>query len=165
LENVLILLVDVLKDLGRETEVLCHNSLGCVLDPLVQEESRVLGEVATVKHQQELGSILTQTLKGVWVTRREIPQIALLQVIDEGTTIGVESCDADLACAMSVANSGALLSIMLAHRTEHMPTRLLCASGAHESRQVLGACSHPQSPLTQAILGLSSALSNHPPQS
>jgi hypothetical protein len=157
--------MNVLKDLGRETEVLCHNGLGCVLDPLVQEESRVLGEVATVKHQQELGSILTQTLERVWVTRREIPQITLLQVIDEGTAIGVEGCDADLACAMSVANSGALPSILLAHRTEHMPTRLLCANGAHESRQALGACSRQQSPLTQAILELSSALSNHPPRS
>lgn len=39
LENVLVLLVDVLENLRRQTEVLCYNSLGCVLDPLVQEES------------------------------------------------------------------------------------------------------------------------------
>jgi hypothetical protein len=146
LENVLILLMDVLKDFRRETEVLCHNGLGGVLDPLIQEESRVLGEVATVKHQQELGPVLTQTLERVWVTRREIPQITLLQVIDEGTTIGVEGCNADLACATLVANSGAIPSILLAHRTEHMPTRLLYANGAHESRLAPGAYSHLQSP-------------------
>jgi hypothetical protein len=104
LEDVLILLMDVLEDLGRETEVLCHNGLGRVLNPLVQQECRILGEVATVKHQQELGSILAQTLEGVWVARREIPQITLLQVINEGTAISVERRDADLACAMSVAN-------------------------------------------------------------
>jgi hypothetical protein len=104
LENVLVLLMDVLKNLRRKTEVLCHDGLGCVLDPLVQQESRILGEVAAVKHQQELGSILAQTLERVWVTRREIPQIALLQVVNEGTTISVECRDADLACAMSVAN-------------------------------------------------------------
>jgi hypothetical protein len=96
--------MDVLEDLGRETEVLCHNGLGRVLNPLVQQECRILGEVATVKHQQELGSILAQTLEGVWVPRREIPQITLLQVINEGTAISVERRDADLACAMSVAN-------------------------------------------------------------
>jgi hypothetical protein len=124
--------MDVLEDLGRKAEVLCHNGLGRVLDPLVQQESRILGEVATVKHQQELGSILAQTLEGVWVTRREIPQIALLQVINEGTAISVKRRNADLACSMSVTSSGALPSILLTHRTEHMPIRLPCANGAHE---------------------------------
>jgi hypothetical protein len=90
--------MDVLKDLRRQTEVLCYNGLGCVLDPLVQEESGILGEVATVEDQQELGAIFTQALEGVWVTGREIPQIALLQVVDERTTFGVECCYANLAC-------------------------------------------------------------------
>lgn len=89
--------MDVLEDLRRQTEVLCYNSLGCVLDPLVQEESRIFRKVAAVKYQQEFGSILAQALEGVWVARWEVPQIALLQVVDEGTTIGVESCYADLA--------------------------------------------------------------------
>jgi hypothetical protein len=83
LENVLVLLVDVLEDLRRQTEVLCHNGLGCVLNPLVQKECRILGTVATVKDQQELGSVLAQALEGVRVARWEIPQIALLQVVDE----------------------------------------------------------------------------------
>lgn len=49
LENVLVLLVDVLENLRRQAEVLCYNSLGCVLNPLVQEESRILRKVAAVK--------------------------------------------------------------------------------------------------------------------
>lgn len=36
LENVLVLLVDVLKNLRRQAEVLCHDRFRCVLDPFVQ---------------------------------------------------------------------------------------------------------------------------------
>ena len=75
--------MDVLEDLRRQTEVLCYNSLGCVLDPLVQEESRIFRKVAAVKYQQEFGSVLAQALEGVWVPRWEVPQIAFLQVVDE----------------------------------------------------------------------------------
>lgn len=49
-----------------------------MLDPLVQEESRILRKVATVKYQQELGSVLTQALEGVRVARWEVPQVAFL---------------------------------------------------------------------------------------
>lgn len=65
--------MDVLEDLRRETEVLCDHGLRCVLDPFVEEESRVLGKVAAVEHEQELGSIFTQALERVWVTRWEVP--------------------------------------------------------------------------------------------
>ena len=102
LENVLVLLVDVLENLRRQTEVLCYNSLGCVLDPLVQQESRIFRKVAAVKHQEEFGSILAQALEGVRVAGREIPQVAFLQIVDEGATISVKRCDADLAFAKSV---------------------------------------------------------------
>jgi hypothetical protein len=97
LEDVLVLLVDVLKDLWRQAEVLCYNGLGCMLNPLVQEESRILGKVTTVKDQQEFGSVFTQALERVWVARWEVPQISLLQVIDERTTISVQRCNTDLA--------------------------------------------------------------------
>lgn len=129
LENVLVLLMDVLEDLRRETEVLCYNSLGCVLDPLVQEESRIFGEVATVKHQQELGSILAQALEGVWVTRWEVPQVSLLQVVDEGTAVSVQRRNANLALSMLAAILRALLTL-LAHLTGHKPIRPLYANGA-----------------------------------
>ena len=102
LENVLVLLVDVLENLRRQTEVLCYNSLGCVLDPLVQQESRIFRKVAAVKHQEELGPILAQALEGVRVAGGEIPQVAFLQIVDEGATISVKRCDADLAFAKSV---------------------------------------------------------------
>jgi len=92
--------MDVLEDLRRETEVLCYHRLGCVLDPLVQEESRILRKVATVKDQEELGAVLAQALKGVRVARWEVPQIALLQVVDERTAFSVESCYADLTWSM-----------------------------------------------------------------
>ena len=83
MENVLVLLVDVLENLRRQTEVLCYDGLGCVLDPLVQEESRILRKVAAVKYQEEFGSVLAQALERVWVARWEIPQIALFQIVDE----------------------------------------------------------------------------------
>jgi hypothetical protein len=89
--------MDVLEDLRRQTEVLCYDGLGCVLDPLVQEESRILGKVAAVEDQQEFGSVLAQALEGVRVAGWEIPEIALLQVIDEGTTVSVERGNANLA--------------------------------------------------------------------
>lgn len=73
MENVLVLLMDVLEYLGRETEVLSYHGLGCVLDPFVEKESRILGKVAAVENEQELCSILTQALERVWVTRWEVP--------------------------------------------------------------------------------------------
>ena len=78
LENVLVLLVNVLEDLRRQTEVLCYNGFGCVLDPLVQKESRIFRKVAAVKDQQELGAVLAQALERVRVARWEVPQITLL---------------------------------------------------------------------------------------
>jgi len=92
--------MNVLEDLRRQTEVLCYDSLRCVLDPLVQEESRILGKVATVKDEQELGAILAQALERVWVAGWEIPQITLLQVVDERSTFSVECRDANLAFSM-----------------------------------------------------------------
>jgi hypothetical protein len=57
-ENVLVLLVDVFEDLRWQAEVLCHHRFGRVLDPFVQKEGAVLGEITTVEDQQELGSVL-----------------------------------------------------------------------------------------------------------
>ena len=102
LENVLVLLVDVLENLRRQTEVLCYNSLGRMLDPLVQQESGILRKVAAVKHQKEFGSVLAQALEGVRVAGWEIPQVAFLQIVDEGATVCVKRCDADLAFVKSV---------------------------------------------------------------
>jgi hypothetical protein len=79
--------MDVLEDLRRQTEVLCYDGLGC----------RILGKVAAVEDQQEFGSVLAQALEGVRVAGWEIPEIALLQVIDEGTTVSVERGNANLA--------------------------------------------------------------------
>lgn len=97
LENILVLLVDVFEDLRGQTEVLSYDRLGGVLDPLVQEESRVFREITTVEDQQELGSVLAQALKGVRVAGWEVPKIAFLQVVNERATLGIECRNADLA--------------------------------------------------------------------
>jgi hypothetical protein len=62
-EDVLVLLVDVGKDLRRQTEVLCNDRLRGVFDPLVQQERRVFREIAIVEDKEKLSAVLTQTLQ------------------------------------------------------------------------------------------------------
>ena len=51
LEDVLVLLVDVLKDLRGQAEVLRDHSLGCMLEPFAQQEGGVFGETAVIEHE------------------------------------------------------------------------------------------------------------------
>lgn len=78
-------------------EVLRKHRLGRARNPIGEQECRVLGEVAVVEDEEELGAIGTEALQRVRVARWEVPEVALLEVIDKATTLGVERSDADLA--------------------------------------------------------------------
>lgn len=58
LEDVLVLLLDLRKDLWRQSEVLCDNRLGRVLNPLVQQERRILREAAAIEDQEKLSAVV-----------------------------------------------------------------------------------------------------------
>src|SRR5207302_5555977 len=52
-----------------------------------EQESRLLGEVAVVENEQEFATVGLEPLDRVGNARREIPQIALADVILEGVCI------------------------------------------------------------------------------
>ena len=47
-------------------------------EPVSQQEGRLLGEVAIIKDQDELGAVGTKALQRVGNTAGEIPQVALV---------------------------------------------------------------------------------------
>jgi hypothetical protein len=97
LENVLLRLGNSSEDLRMHAEVLSKDRLGRAPHPVREQEGRVLGEVAIVKDEEELSAIGAETLQRVGVARWEVPQVALLEIVDEAATLGVEGGDADLA--------------------------------------------------------------------
>lgn len=83
LENVLVLLLDLGKDLRRQTEVLRNNCFRGVLNPLIQQKCRILREATAVEDEKKLGAILAEPLQRVRVSRWEVPQITSFEVVDE----------------------------------------------------------------------------------
>ena len=110
LKDILVLFVNVLEHLRRQAEVLRNDRLRSVLDPLVQQKGRVFGEVAVIEDEEELRTILAQALERVRMTGGKVPQVALLEVVDERAAIGVQSRDANLACGKSVLPLTAVLA-------------------------------------------------------
>jgi hypothetical protein len=78
-------------------EVLGKNSFGRVANPVGEEEGRVFGEIAVVEDEEELGAVGAETLERVGMARWEVPQVALFEIVDEATALGVEGGDADSA--------------------------------------------------------------------
>lgn len=82
-------------------------------EPVRQDESALLGEVAVVKDEQELGAILAQTLQTMRHTAGEVPQVALLQVINEVAALIVQRRNAHLAVE-NIGPLGLLVPVQLA---------------------------------------------------
>jgi hypothetical protein len=97
LENVLLRVGRGAEDFWVDPEVLSEHGFGRVCNPVGEQEGGVLGEVAVVEDEEEFGTVRAQALQRVGVARWEVPQVALLKVIDKATALGVERGDADLA--------------------------------------------------------------------
>lgn len=99
--------------------------------PVGQNKGRLLREVAVIKDEEELGSVLTETLQRVRDTAREVPQVTLLQVVDEVAALVVESSDSDLA-VKDVGPLSLLVPVKLTNDTlveSHVDTSELNAGG------------------------------------
>ncbi len=64
-----------------------------MLEPVAQQEGIVLVELAVVEHQKELAAIRAETLNGMRNARREVPQIANPDVVDEVSALRVDRRD------------------------------------------------------------------------
>lgn len=80
--------------------------------PVGQDKGRLLGKVAVIEDDEELGSVLTETLQRVRHTAGEVPQVTLLQIIDEVAALVVESSDAHLTIK-HVSPFGLLMPVKL----------------------------------------------------
>lgn len=80
--------------------------------PVRQDKGRLLGKVAVIENDEELGSVLTETLQRVRHTTGEVPQVTLLEVVDEVAALVVESSDAHLT-VQDVSPFGLLVPVKL----------------------------------------------------
>ena len=85
-----------------------------VLDPVAEQEGVVLVEIAVVEHQQKLGAVGTETLDRMRDARREIPQVADADVVDEIAALRIDRGDARGAVE-HVGPFGGLVPMQLAH--------------------------------------------------
>ncbi len=65
-----------------------------MLDPIGEQESVVLVEIAVVEHEQKFRAVRIETLDRMRDTGPEIPQIADADVVDEIAPVGVDRGDA-----------------------------------------------------------------------
>jgi len=96
--------------------------------------------VAVVKDEQELGAVLAQALQGVGDAAGEVPQVALLEVVDEVAALVVEGRDADLAVE-DVGPLGLLVPVQLADDAAveaHVDAGQLDAGGQLAHRRLAG---------------------------
>lgn len=89
-----------------------RNSMYIRTKPVGQDKGRLLREVAVIENEEELSSVLTKTLQRVRDTAGEVPQVALLQVVDEVAALIVESSDTDLT-VKNVCPLGLLVPVKL----------------------------------------------------
>lgn len=109
-------------------------------EPVRQDERALFGKVSIVKDEQELGTILTQALQTVWHTAGEVPQVTLLQVVDEVAALVVEGSDAHLA-VKHVRPLGLLVPVELANDAfaqTHVDAGKLARSGQFTDRRLAG---------------------------
>jgi hypothetical protein len=67
-----------------------------MIEPASEKESRVFRKVAVVEDGREFGTFEAETLQRGRRAGGEIPQIALLEVIDVPTAFEIEGCDRTL---------------------------------------------------------------------
>jgi hypothetical protein len=65
-----------------------------VREPIGEEEGLLLREVAIVEHEQELAAIALESLNRVRDARREVPQLALADVVLKCVTVLIDGGDA-----------------------------------------------------------------------
>lgn len=132
LEDVLFFLGDVVEDFGGEVEVLGEDGARGVVEPVGEEEGALLGKVAVVKDEEELGAVLAEALEGVrdaagevpaesqrrraWKARSNAPEITLVDVVDEAAAFVVEGRDAD-GPVEDISPLGFLVPVQLADDT------------------------------------------------
>src|SRR5207302_5560979 len=90
LENPKVLLRDAIESALRHAEVFGQNFFRSMGHPVAEQEGRLLGEVAVVEDKQKLAAFGLESLDRVRDAGREVPQVALADVILEGATILVD---------------------------------------------------------------------------
>ncbi len=110
------LVLDVDGDVGEgglwDAEVLGQHVTRRVLEQVGEQEGLVLREGAVVEDQQELTAVF-EPLEGVGNHRREVPQVTLAHVVDEGASLLVDGGDA-AAAGEHVRPLGLLVPVQLA---------------------------------------------------
>jgi hypothetical protein len=71
------------ENVCRHAEVLAQHVVRHVLEPVAQQKGVVLVEVAIVEDQQKFAAVGAEALDRMRNARREIPEIADADVIDE----------------------------------------------------------------------------------
>ena len=85
---------------GRHAEVLGQHLGRHVLEPVGDQEGVVFGEAAVVEHQQEFAAVRIEPLDRVRNARREVPEVADTDVVDEVAALLVDGGDARLPSSM-----------------------------------------------------------------
>ncbi len=90
-EDVQLIGVRYLTERGsRNAEVLAEHLGRGVLEPVAEQERIVLVERSVVEHEQELAAVGPQALDGVRNARREVPEIADADVVDEAVALRID---------------------------------------------------------------------------
>jgi len=98
----------------RHAEVLRKNIGQHVLEPIADQEGVVFGKAAVVEYEQKLAAVGPQPLDRVRNSRREVPEVADADVIDEIAAVLVNAGDAG-ATIQHVGPLGGLVPVQLAH--------------------------------------------------
>lgn len=83
-------------------------------EPVSQDESALLGEATIIKDKQELCAIGAQALQAVGHAAGKVPQVTLLEVLDEVAALVVEGSDTNRAIE-DVGPLGLLVPVQLAN--------------------------------------------------
>src|SRR5208283_6181446 len=93
LEDVELLLGDVGEGAFGDAEVLGENLFRDVGQKVRDQEGRILVEVAVVEDEQELATVPLESLERVGNAAREVPDVALANIVLEGVTFPVDGGD------------------------------------------------------------------------
>ena len=93
LEDVQLLLGDAGKRAVGHAEVLGQDLFRGVGQPVRDQERRLLAEIAVVEDEQELAAVALQSLDRVGDAGREVPDVALADIVLEGVAFLVDGGD------------------------------------------------------------------------
>ncbi len=85
-----------------------------MLEPVAEEKGIVFVELAVVEHQEKLGAVRPEPLDGMGNTRRETPQVAYADIVDEISSLRIDRGDPRRAVE-HVGPFGGLVPMQLAH--------------------------------------------------